>query len=227
MPLLDHFHPPLHGQRHWESFHGSWAVSMASRLNQDQLPPYYFAEVELKVGTRIKVDVATVNQNPALDAPPRPGAVMPTVFPDVFGVRVFSSMTGPTLVAAIELVSPGDKDRDETRRAFAAKCATYLQQGIGLLVVDIVTSRHANLHDDLMALLGHTDGFVFPTPTPLYATAYRPAHREERNEIDLWRESLRIGQMLPTLPLAVRGLGCLPIDLETTYMEARRRGRIG
>ena len=29
------------------------------------------------------------------------------------------------------------------------------------------------------------------------------------------------------LPLAVRGLGCLPIDLEATYMEARQRGRIG
>jgi len=57
-----------------------------------------------------------------------------------------------------------------------------------VIVVDIVTSRHANLHDELMALLGHTEGFTFPTPTPLYATAYRPAHRQDRNEIDLWRE---------------------------------------
>jgi hypothetical protein len=60
-----------------------------------------------------------------------------------------------------------------------------------------------------------------------YATAYRPAHRQERNEIDLWREPLAVGQPLPTLPLAVRGLGCLPIDLEATYMEAKQRGRIG
>ena len=95
------------------------------------------------------------------------------------------------------------------------------------MIVDIVTSRHANLHDELMALLGHTEGFTFPAPTPLYATAYRPAHRQERNEIDLWREALALGQPLPTLPLAVRGLGCLPIDLEGTYMEARKRGRIG
>ena len=93
--------------------------------------------------------------------------------------------------------------------------------------MDIVTSRHANLHDELTALMGHGDGFRFPTPTPLYATAYRPAHRQERNEIDLWREPLAVGQPLPTLPLAVRGLGCLPIELERTYMEARKRGRIG
>jgi hypothetical protein len=93
--------------------------------------------------------------------------------------------------------------------------------------VDIVTSRHANLHDDLGTLLGHTEGFMFPTAAPLYATAYRPAHRQGRNEIDLWREALALGQPLPTLPLAVRGLGCLPIDLEGTYMEARKRGRVG
>jgi hypothetical protein len=29
------------------------------------------------------------------------------------------------------------------------------------------------------------------------------------------------------MALAVLGLGCLPIDLEETYMEARKRGRIG
>ena len=125
------------------------------------------------------------------------------------------------------MVSPGNKDREDTRRAFAVKCAAYLQRGVGLIIVDIVTSRHANLHDELARLLGHSEGFSFPTPVSLYATAYRPAHRQERNELDLWREPLAVGQALPALPLAVRGLGCLRIDLEETYMEARRRGRVG
>jgi len=49
----------------------------------------------------------------------------------------------------------------------------------------------------------------------------------QSNEIDLWREPRAVGQPLPTLPLAVRGLGCVPIDLEGTYMEARTRGRVG
>ena len=57
--------------------------------------------------------------------------------------------------------------------------------------------------------------------------AYRPAYRQERNEIVLWRELLTLNQPLPTLPLAVRGLDSLPIDLEGTYMEASKRGRIG
>src|SRR5262245_50092776 len=242
MPLLDHFHPPLQGRRHWEAFHGRWAAAMADALNET-LPEEYFAEFQVTLGTRVEVDVATFTDEggagPARPdgaatavqarawAPPAPVVVVPAVFPDDFAVHVFSSAAGPTLVAAIELVSPGNKDRDEARRAFAVKCAAYLQKGVGLMVVDIVTSRHANLHDELAALLGHAEGFRFPAPTPLYATAYRPAHRQERNEIDLWREALALGQPLPTLPLAVRGLGCLPIDLEGTYMEARKRVRIG
>jgi len=44
-------------------------------------------------------------------------------------------------VAAIELVSPGNKDRPETCRLFAAKCVAYLTRGIGLVVIDIVTER--------------------------------------------------------------------------------------
>src|SRR5262249_25124662 len=32
MPLLDHFHPPLLGQRHWEGFHGRWAAALADGL---------------------------------------------------------------------------------------------------------------------------------------------------------------------------------------------------
>jgi hypothetical protein len=194
------------------------------------------------VGTRIEVDVATFSkesESPTVRstgvalaaetsvwAPPTPDAVLPAVFPDEFEVQVFSSLAGPTLVAAIELVSSSNKDRSDARTSFAAKCATYLQRGIGLIVVDIVTSRHANLHDRLMSLFDDWTGFTFPDPTYIYATAYRPAHRDKRNEFDLWRESLAIGSPLPTLPLAVRGLGCLPIDLESTYLQATKRGRI-
>ena len=57
MPLLDHFHPPLLGARHWESFHARWAGALADRLNQDWLPKGYFAEIQVHVGGRIEVDV--------------------------------------------------------------------------------------------------------------------------------------------------------------------------
>src|SRR5207237_6306847 len=60
MPLLDHFHPPLHGPRRWEGFHHAWATFIAQQLNQETLPPEYFAESEISVGPELEVDVATL-----------------------------------------------------------------------------------------------------------------------------------------------------------------------
>ena len=50
MPLLDHFRPPLHPQRHWESFYANWAGAMADLLNEDLLPEGYFAEEQAHSG---------------------------------------------------------------------------------------------------------------------------------------------------------------------------------
>ncbi len=150
-------------------------------------------------------------------APPAVDVEMPAVFPDEIEVQVFRTRGGAILVAAVELVSPGNKDRDDTRRAFAAKCAAYLQQGVGLVVVDIVTSRRANLHDELVHLLGHPDHFAFPQETSLYAVAYRPRRQPSGDKIEAWRFPLQLGHPLPTVPLALRDVATLPLDLEATY----------
>jgi hypothetical protein len=60
MPLLDHFNPPLHGPRRWEGFHHSWATVIAQQLNQETLPPDYFAEPEISLGPELEIDVATM-----------------------------------------------------------------------------------------------------------------------------------------------------------------------
>ncbi|MFO0970150.1 MAG: DUF4058 family protein [Gemmataceae bacterium] len=238
MPLLDHFRPPLRNQRHWEGFHGRWAAALADNLNDELLPADYFAEFQLQVGPRVEIDVATFEErdngaSPGSGgattmtwAPPKPTLLLPATYPDQFEVQVFSTRGGPTLVAAIELVSPGNKDRPGARRAFAAKCLSYLASGIGLIVIDIVTERRANLHDDLVDLSCWGDDHRLPGSPPLYAVAYRPVLRGEAEQTEAWHEALEIGAPLPALPLAVRGLGCLPIDFEATYMEARRRVRL-
>jgi hypothetical protein len=101
MPLLDHFHPPLQGRRHWEGFHGRWAAAISDALNED-LPPEYFAEFQVRLGTRVEIDVATFTEganpdvSPAINtatavrtqvwAPSAPAAVFPVQFPDDFEV---------------------------------------------------------------------------------------------------------------------------------------------
>src|SRR5262249_32472101 len=135
MPLLDHFHPPLHGPRRWEGFHHHWATFIASQLNQETLAPDYFAESEISLGPELEIDVATMNlaeprgkrQKTSTTAwsPPRPKLVarVELAHLDSIEVRVYQELGGAELRAAIELVSPANKDRAGSPRTFAAKCA--------------------------------------------------------------------------------------------------------
>ena len=147
------------------------------------------------------------------------------IFPDSIEVLVYSTESGATLVAAVELVSPGNMDRAEARRAFAAKCVTYLQQGVGLIIVDVVTNREANLHNELIELLGVGKQYSIAIGG-LYATSYRPVRRPNDDHIDLWSAPLAVGQRLPLLPLALDKGICLPLDLEPPYAEACARSKL-
>jgi hypothetical protein len=152
--------------------------------------------------------------------------VLPASFPPGCTVEIQITEGGRTLVAAIELVSPGNKDREGKRRLFAAKCATYLSRGIGLVVIDVVTSRQANLHNDLVQLLGLDAALQMPGPAGLYTVAYRPLRREGAEQIEAWPMPLAIGRPLPAVPLALAADLCLAVDLEVAYADACRRRRV-
>jgi hypothetical protein len=240
MPLLDHFHPPLSEQRHWESFHSLWAGEILALLNQGVLPPGYFAETQVHVGPYVEVDVASFEpESGGAPAGTGNGSVavaslteaviqtMPAIFPDEFEVQVFRSSGGATLVGAIELVSPRNKDRPNARRAFAIKCGSYLHRGIGLVVVDVVTDRLANLHDELIDVLGQAPAYRFPGNANQYTVAYRSLRtRANEEQIELRFVPLGVGRPLPIVPLALLGGPTVPIDLETSYTAARQRSRL-
>jgi hypothetical protein len=242
MPLPDHFRPPLYPTRHWESFHARWAGAIADALHRT-LPPRYFAEIQVHLGSRVEADVAEFERSsppsPADGgngtgggvavgawAPPVTTLSMPAVFPDQIEARVIDREDDARLVAVVELVSPAIKDRAVARQAFAAKSAEYLQRGVGLVMVDVVTGRLANLHDELVRLMGLAEPFLFPADTAIYAAAYRPVQRGDASLIDLWPTRLTVGQSLPVLPLWLRGGPAVPLDLEATYMDTRQRSRI-
>jgi hypothetical protein len=241
MPLLDHFHPPLHPQHHWESFHSNWATRIADELNDQWLPAEFLAEEFTYGGGRLEIDVATWQDQGVEEGsgpgpgvttavrpawtPPKAPHTVPIVFPDTFEVRLFQTTVGRTLVGAIELISPGNKDRPEQRRAFAAKCASYLYQGVSLVIIDIVTNRIANLHNEVVRLIDAGPACRIAEER-LYAVAYRPVERGGQPEIDLWLETFDVGGTLPTLPLRLTGDLFVPVDFQTTYHEACRRRRL-
>jgi hypothetical protein len=214
---------------------------LADGLNRI-LPERYIAEEFVSAGSS-EIDVAAYEQpvaitppaagngpvatlQPKLWSPPQPAATFTATFPSDFEIRVFGLRGGRTLVAAIELISPANKDRPENRRAFATKCASFLYRGISLVVVDIVTDRRANLHNETMDLMAVADETLrLPMEPPLYAVAYRPVQRNDHAEIDLWKSTFAVGDQLPTLPLRLRGDDFVPVEFETAYMDVLRRRR--
>src|SRR5262249_19478146 len=150
----------------WRGFHGAWAAAMARLLNHGVLPTGYYAVPLVDFDGPAEIDVATLQESeapageegpatPQTWMPPAPGLAVAVELPaiDAIEVQVFSDEGDPRLTAAVELLSPRNKDRPKARRTFAVKCVSYLQQGSGLVVVDTVTTRRADLHAAILALL--------------------------------------------------------------------------
>ena len=125
------------------------------------------------------------------------------------------------------MISPSNKDREGSRRTFAAKCAGYLQHGIGVIIVDVVTARTANLHQELFDVLeAKGRRAVWESPTGLYAVAYRAVTVRKKPRIEAWPETLTLGETLPIMPLWLSLDLSIPVRLEDSYLATCRSLRI-
>lgn len=245
MPLRDHIRPPLADDWPWETVHDNWLVKMVDRLNESVLPGRYYAQSGRHMGTQIETDAAAFErQTPAPPSsanghggvataprnyiPPAPGLTDAVGFtdPSLFEVKVYRGRGGMNLVAAVELASESNKDRADARQAFAIKCASFLQAGVSVVVVDAVTNRSGDLHAELCDLLRLPPALRWGNPTGLAAVSYRVVRRGERVELDAWPHPLAVGDPLPTLPLWLAVDLAVPIELEPTYEAACRSLRI-
>ena len=237
MPLRDHFRPSLSVTHPWKGFHSAWANAITNQLNE-VLPEGYYAIPEVPLGDQVEIDVATLEEErnsaqtgvgvaTAVWAPPRPLLAAVVDFPRVHGVavHVFQDMGGPQLRAAIELVSPANKDRPRSRLTFAAKCVGYLERGVSVVVIDTVTSRQANLHAEIAETLEAASELAW-APSRLYAVAYRTVAAGRPIRVEIWPEALAVGEDLPTLLLWLTTELCLPLPLETSYTTACHSLRI-
>ncbi|HEY7312681.1 MAG TPA: DUF4058 family protein [Gemmataceae bacterium] len=243
MPLLDHFHSPLIDRRSWESFHGGWSYQLEGQLNVRPLPHGFVAESNLHIGITVAADVAVFERDASdqtsgqpngavateVWAPPQPPLVIPVDFTtlETFEIRIYDAERTRTLVAAVELVSPGNKDRPENRRAFLDKCAAYLREGVSVVVVDIVTSRRHNFHVALMELFNGGETAMRAITSDLYAVAYRVRLVGKRTQLEAWPAALALGGPLPTMPLWLTESLCVPLELEAGYQAACRYAAIG
>jgi hypothetical protein len=237
MPLRDHFRPPLDNVHSWEELHGGWPMVIVQHLHT-KLPAGYIAGPRVHSGSYVEIDVAAfeTQESPwppatgesnggvatAVWAPPQPSVAVETTLMDndEYEVRIYDARRGRRLVAAVEIVSPANKDRPEHRNVFVAKCVELLLKGVAVSIVDLVTVRHFNLYAELLAFIGHSDTTLSSEPPPIYACSCRCVEKGQRKLLQAWSHVLAVGQPLPTLPLWLTTDLVVPLDLEQSYEQA-------
>jgi hypothetical protein len=219
-------------------------MAMVQRLSP-LLPEDFTAEPRVHLGSFYEIDVcAYENEEPkppgmsagehsggmatATMAPPQPTFTVDADLADQYEyeVLVYDQSRGRVLVAAVEIVSPANKDRPENRRAFVTKCAALLQQGVCVSMVDLVTARNFNLYTELLTLLGRSDPAFATQPSSIYAVTCRYRRAARTSTIESWAYPLAIGQPLPNLLIWLSDELNVTLDLEASYEETCRALRI-
>jgi hypothetical protein len=212
-----------------------------------KLPKGFSAEPRVHLGTYFEIDVCAFDKDSgrawrpdpdpvthggvatATFAPPAPTLTVDVDFPDqyVYEVLIFDQMRDRKLVAAVEIVSPANKDRAESRQLFVAKCANLLRSGVCVSVVDLVTVRRFNLYTELLTLLGQTDPAMSPEPPPTYAATCRKRQAGQKTKLDTWARPLVVGESLPPLYIWLTETSVVSLDLEASYEQTCGALQIG
>lgn len=201
------------------------------------LPEQFFAETQVHLGSHVEADVVEFEHAPGTNgvpgglalatyAPPRPVLTFPGPIEDDVSVEVRDRERDSRVAAVVELLSRDNKDREEARRGFAAKMVRYLRASAGLMVIDVLTSQRAMLHNELVALLNLSVDSLLDSPTGLSIVSYQPSRQAENSPVQVWFEPLALNAPLPTMPLSIRGFGAISIDVEGTYTQACKHSRL-
>jgi hypothetical protein len=224
---------PLHDwndDRGWDSLHLVWQNQLLDWV-QPRLPEGYRAYL----GSVPALTIDIPNGRPDLGVrqwlPEVPTTSTETVTaePDTETIATFTLDTQRAihidlqgqLIAAIELVSPRNKDRPAARDRYLGRYLGYIHRSIHLLLVDVLPRPTGFSFADAIATNLILDQQPCPPP---FAVSYRVGEPvPEGTLVAVWRRPIHIGERLPTLALALNVKQSVPIDLEHTYNEAARR----
>ena len=230
---------PLHDwtdERGWDSVHPFWLAYLVEWI-QPRLPEGYKAFL----GGVPALTVASGNGKPKVGVrrwgPAQPVGEVATdtavLEPDLeasVAIRldpqsaVHIDLHGQ-LIAAIELVSPRNKDRAGAKETYCSRYLGYLRLGVHLMLVDVLPRLKGFSFSDAITT---SLGLELPPLPPPFAATYRvgevvPVGEDMGSLVGLWRRPLRVGQPLPALPLPLSIHQAIVIDLEETYQRAAKR----
>lgn len=127
--------------------------------------------------------------------------------------------TDDTLVAAIEIVSPANKDSGPCVNDFVTKGEAFLRRGVHLLVVDPFPPTKSDpngLHALIWDQLVHRP-YALPTVTSRVVSSYQA---QSRLTFACFVETLEVGEALKPMPLFLTREDSIDVPLEETYRSA-------
>jgi len=214
----------------YHNFHLLWMSTITNRLNAGLLPLGYFAMAEQIIG-RPETDVVTLQTGPRTQLPadangsvavaaarPKTRFVVPIASEKERYARKANRIAIHhelgEVVAVIEIVSPGNKDRKRSLQSFVDKAVDLLQQQVNLLIIDPFPPGphdpqgvHKAIWDEF------TDqSFELPPDKPLTLAAYQGEPIKTA-----YVEPVAVGDRLPDMPLFLEGEAYVSVPLEETY----------
>lgn len=212
----------------YHNFHYSWIATMMNRLNAGLLPEGYFAMAEqiignpeadlhaLQTSSRSKFDFDRNGGVAIAQAKPKTRFVMPLPIERYARManRIAIHHDLGNVVAVIELVSPGNKDRRRSLATFVEKSVNLLFQQVNLLIVDpFPPTRHDpnGIHGAILEELTGQE-FELPADKRLTTAAY-----QVEPELVSFVETIAVGDPLPDMPVFLNEDQYVNLPLEETY----------
>ena len=216
----------------YHNFHQDWTIQLYRALNAGRLPTGYLAMTDQRV-VGWEPDVVTLHSQAILGSgsPSSGGLAVAERPPKVRVVRAESDAGAYArranrivvkhkkghVVAVIEIVSPGNKDRAQSVNQFVEKARDFLRKGVHVLFVDLfpptVHDPHG-LHAAIWSVWTDTPD-ERPTDKRLTAASY-----DAGNPFLAYVEPLSPGDTLPEMPLFLEPGIYIPCPLEESYTAA-------
>jgi hypothetical protein len=218
MPLHDWSERPG-----WEGMHHLWITELL-RWVKPRLPEGYRAYIGaaplLAVGAPIERPDVSIRSWPA-DETARPSGTSVAEPDDEIAVATLDPETAVyverqgRLIAAVEVISPRNKDRPIARSAYLTRYLGYLLDGANLLLIDVHRRPLAFSFADELAVHLHLEQPSLPPPMAVSYRVGEPAATGGRL-LAIWRRPFTLGASLPDLPLPLTPEQGVPVDLEVT-----------
>lgn len=191
----------------FHDFHQTWTIYICRELNAGILPKSLSALVEQK-SRPMKLDSSH------LDSP-----AWPLQSQGYAGRanRIVIKRTLARTIAAIEIVSPGNKNDRAAIVNYVSKIIDFLRAEVHVLVVDLFPPTPQDPHGIHKLIWDEMseDSFSFPVDKDRILASYQAG-----NEMAAYLEPIALGDKLPDMPLFVGQDKYVLVPLDATYQKA-------